>query len=58
MIQATTTLLAVPHRTAEVRRATPDPMIAPVMVWVVDTGMPIAEAANSTIDPPVDAAKP
>ena len=40
MIQATTMLLATLQRTAEIRRAAPTPMIAPVMVWVVETGMP------------------
>ena len=39
-IQATMMLLATPQRTAEVRRAAPTPTMAPVMVWVVDTGMP------------------
>ncbi|TDQ09128.1 hypothetical protein DEV91_1599 [Phyllobacterium brassicacearum] len=38
--QATTMLPAKPQRTAETRRADPTPMIAPVIVWVVDTGMP------------------
>jgi hypothetical protein len=58
MIQANITLLATPHRTADARLATPAPMIAPVMVWVVDTGIPAQLAANSMIEPPVDAAKP
>ena len=33
-------------------------MIAPVMVWVVLTGMPIAVAVNSDTAPAVSAAKP
>ena len=33
-------LPAMPHRTAESLRADPTPMIAPVIVWVVDTGTP------------------
>ena len=33
-------LLATFQRTAETRRAAPTPTIAPVMVWVVETGMP------------------
>ena len=36
----------------------PAPMMAPVMVCVVDTGMPIAVAVNRVIAPPVSAAKP
>ena len=39
--QAQTMFLATPQRTAEVRRAAPTPTMAPVMVWVVETGMPI-----------------
>ncbi len=58
MTQAITTFCATPQRTADSRRATPAPMTAPVMVWVVDTGMPSALAPNSMIDPPVEAAKP
>ena len=38
--QATTMLLAMFQRTAETRRAAPTPTIAPVMVWVVETGTP------------------
>ena len=41
--QAHTTRVATPQRTAESRRVAPTPTIAPVMVWVVDTGMPAAE---------------
>jgi hypothetical protein len=33
-------------------------MIEPVIVWVVETGMPRAEARNSAIAPPVSAEKP
>ena len=55
MIQAITTLPATPQRTAEARLATPAPMIEPVMVCVVDTGMPMAEARKITIDPAVEA---
>lgn len=58
MTQAITTLLATPHRTADARRDTPAPMIEPVMVWVVDTGMPSVDAVNTTIDPAADALKP
>ena len=33
-------------------------MMAPVMVWVVETGMPSQVAANSVSAPPVSAQKP
>ena len=56
--QATTMLPATPQRTAEARRAAPTPMIAPVMVCVVDTGTPSPVAMNSVIAPPVSAQKP
>lgn len=58
MIQATTTLLATPHRTEDVLRAVPAPMMQPVMVCVVDTGMPNADAVKTMIDPPRDALNP
>jgi hypothetical protein len=38
--QAQTMLPARPQRTAENFCAEPTPTMAPVMVWVVDTGMP------------------
>src|SRR5262245_56114653 len=47
MIQATTMLLATRQRTAETRRAAPTPMMQPVMVWVVETGMPSSGAAGA-----------
>lgn len=56
--QANTTLLATAHRTAEARLATPAPIIALVMVWVVDTGIPAQLAPNSMIDPPGRCGKP
>ena len=49
MIQAMTMLPAMPQRTAETRRAAPTPMIAPVIVCVVETGMPSQVAANSVM---------
>jgi CHASE3 domain sensor protein len=58
MNQATITFCATPQRTAEARRAVPAPMIAPVIVCVVDTGMPSIEAPKITIEPAVDALKP
>ena len=44
--------------TADTRRAAPTPTIAPVMVWVVETGMPSAVAKNKVRAPPVSAQKP
>jgi hypothetical protein len=41
-IQAQTMLPATPQRTAEALRVAPTPTMAPVMVCVVDTGMPSA----------------
>ena len=38
--QAMTIWPAMPQRTADRRRVAPTPMIAELMVWVVDTGMP------------------
>src|SRR5436305_473432 len=56
---AHTTRPATPHRTAESRRDAPTPTIAPVIVCVVDTGMPwadvknnVAAAADSAATPP------
>jgi hypothetical protein len=45
-IQAQTMLPATPQRTALARWAEPTPTMAPVMVCVVDTGMPRAVARN------------
>ena len=57
-IQAITIEPATFQRTAETRRAAPTPTIAPVIVWVVETGTPSAVAANSVIAPPVSAQNP
>ncbi len=57
-IQAMTMLPASPQRTAETRRAAPTPTMAPVMVCVVETGMPSQVAPNSVNAPPVSAQKP
>src|SRR5277367_5636542 len=46
---AHTTRRATPHRTADNRWTAPTPIIAPVMVWVVLTGTPIAVDANSDV---------
>ena len=56
--QATMILCATLQRTADARRAAPTPTTQPVMVWVVETGMPKADAANSMIEPPAEAQKP
>ena len=49
---------ANPQRTADTRRDRPTPTIAPVMVCVVDTGMPSDVAINKAIAPEVCAQKP
>jgi hypothetical protein len=36
----------------------PTPMIAPVIVWVVDTGIPAPVAQNSVMAPALSAQKP
>ena len=51
MIQAQTILEAKPQRTDEARFAVPAPIIAPVIVCVVDTGMPKLEAMNRVMAP-------
>ena len=58
MIQAVTISCATTQRTADTFLAAPTPMIEPVIVCVVDTGMPSQVAANSVIEPPVSAQKP
>ena len=56
--QAAMMLPATPQRTARTRCALPTPMIEPVIVCVVDTGIPKYVAMKSEIAPPVSAAKP
>ncbi len=51
-------LRAMPQRTADARLAAPTPTIAPVTVWVVETGMPSQVAPNSAAAPPVSAQQP
>ena len=51
-------LPATPQRTALARCTEPTPTMAPVMVCVVETGIPIKVAINSVIAPPVSAQKP
>ena len=56
--QAQTMLPATPQRTADIFRVDPTPTMAPVMVCVVDTGIPSIVARNRVIAPPVSAQKP
>ncbi len=57
-IHAQTMLPATPQRTAEADCTAPTPTIEPVMVCVVDTGIPNAVATKSIKAPPVSAQKP
>src|SRR3954470_24125937 len=57
-IQATRMPRATFQRTAETRRAAPTPMMAPVMVCVVETGTPSQVAMNRVAAPPVSAQNP
>ncbi len=57
-IQAQMIRPATPQRTARVPRVAPTPTIAPVMVWVVETGMPSSASARIVTPPPVSAQKP
>src|SRR5512143_1652258 len=57
-IQAHTIRPATPQRTAENFRTDPVPTMAPVMVWVVDTGTPRCVARNNEAAPLVSAQKP
>src|SRR5256885_17193239 len=56
--QAHTMRPATPHFTAETRRVAPTPMIAPVMGWGGDTGMPREGARKRGIAPAVSAQNP
>src|SRR5581483_140426 len=55
---AQTMLPATPQRTALKLRAEPTPTIEPVIVCVVDTGIPRPVATNSVIAPLAEAQKP
>src|SRR5690606_12571246 len=57
-IHAHTILFTTPHLMALKRLAVPTPMIAEEMLWVVETGMPSAEAPRITEAALVSAAKP
>ena len=50
-IHAVMMLRATPQRTAEKRRTEPTPMMAPVIVWVVETGIPAHDAPKSVHGP-------
>src|SRR6266700_5593831 len=56
--QAQTMRRATPHLTAESLRVEPTPTIAPVIVCVVDTGIPASVAPNRAIAPAVSAQNP
>ena len=56
--QAQSIFPATPQRTAVRRFVDPTPMIAPVMVWVVLTGMPATEAPMMATAAAVSAQKP
>ena len=58
MIQAMTTFFATPQRTAEALCKEPTPMMEPVMVWVVETGIPSPVAKKIVAALAVSAAKP
>src|SRR5881392_2745344 len=57
-IHAHTTRPATPHRTAESRWVEPTPTMAPVIVCVVDTGIPCAAVKNSVAAAAVSALAP
>src|SRR4029434_1854465 len=56
--QAQTMVLATPQRTDDRRLVAPTPMMAPVMVCVVLTGMPPKAVPNKVIAPAVSAQNP
>jgi len=56
--QAQTMVPAMFQRTAESRLLAPTPAMAPVMVCVVLTGTPNADASRIVAPPPVSAQKP
>ena len=56
-IQAHTMRPATPQRTAERRWTAPTPTMAPVMVWVVLTGMPARAVPNRVMAPAALGAK-
>src|SRR5215217_9019354 len=57
-IQAQSRFTVTPHLTADNRLVAPTPIIEPVMVWVVLTGIFSASVTNKVIAPAVSAATP
>ena len=57
-IHAQRRLMVTPQRTADKRLVAPTPMIDPVMVWVVLTGIFRASVTKRVIAPAVSAATP
>ena len=56
--QAQTMRLATPHLIPEILEVAPTPTIAPVIVCVVETGIPRCVAMNSVVAPAVSAQNP
>src|SRR5512141_49980 len=56
--QAQMMRVATPQRTADKRLVAPTPTIAPVMVWVVLTGIPANAVPNRVTAPAASAQKP
>ena len=57
-IHAQSRLTVTPHLTALKRLVAPTPMMEPVMVWVVDTGILKCSVRKRVIAPAVSAATP
>jgi hypothetical protein len=57
-IQAQSKLTVTPQRTALKRLVAPTPIIAPVIVCVVETGIPICSVKNKVVAPAVSAHTP
>src|SRR5438309_5090748 len=57
-IQAQTMRRATPQRTADSRCTAPTPTMAPVMVWVVLTGIPASAVPNRVKAPALSAQNP
>ena len=57
-IHTHTIRVATPQRTADSRFVVPTPIIAPVMVWVVLTGIPANAVPNRVIAPAASAQNP
>ena len=55
---AMTTERATDHRTHPAPFVRPTPMMAELIMWVVETGIPATEAAMMVADPEVSAANP